>query len=182
MQTCCQRYSRQFHQRHQSTGQLWARRFRACLLADDTALLAAIAVCERTWKHRQDQQYPPVNSADSDLSLTELTGNSPRSASTHYSCPLVVLPDGQAVPADTAPISWLGSVPDEARDAQDLLLDQVSETSLLEYEQALFHGWCLGLSESLHEVSARLGRPSGRGRSRQIRELDDEWGLCGLLG
>ena len=43
MQTLAQRYSRAYHQRNGGRGSIWGERYRACLLADDSAVLAAIA-------------------------------------------------------------------------------------------------------------------------------------------
>ena len=44
--TFAQRSSRAWHRRHGGRGPLWAGRYRSCLLADDTALLAAVAWVE----------------------------------------------------------------------------------------------------------------------------------------
>jgi hypothetical protein len=65
-------------------------------------------------------------------------------------------------------------------------LDRFSATMRTEhlsmYGEAIQHGWALGRPESLTDVLTRLGRGQGRGRSRSLRDLSDELGLCGVWG
>lgn len=166
MQTLAQRYSRGYHQRNGGRGSIWGERYRACLLADDSAVLAAIAFLHS----HQDQA----------LRLAPLHGDelgpfiSPS--------PLREVAAGVITPTDEAP---LGTHPPAAETWPVLLadfLDGLDDDSRNDYGHALRHGWALGRPESLVPSLSRMSRSSGRGRSRQIHELNDDLGLCGLWG
>jgi hypothetical protein len=158
MQTLAQRYSRAYHARHGGRGHLWRERYHACLLADDSALIAAWAWLHRCGRHHGQLSRP----------FTPL--------------PLRQLPDGSAVAADEAPF---GLPPPPAHVGTELaqhLADNLTGDDLAMYGQALNRSWCLGRPESLVEAQARLGRDVGRGRSRRRHELNDQLGLCGVWG
>ena len=167
MQTLAQRSSAAWHRRHGTRGHLWAGRYRACLLADDAALLVACACCERLpgavqgsgRTQGRDEEPPPL--------LAPL--------------PIRSLPDGLVIPADEAQLGLPHPLPDAEGQLMHEFVAQI-ESALPSYVQALRHGWALGRPESLTDCVGRLGRSSGRGRSRQVRELDDELGLCGVWG
>ncbi len=170
MQTLLQRFSREWNRRHTSRGHLWAGRYRACLLADDHALLAAVAWLEDPQLHRESRV---VSSADARGSGARI--------------PLAPLPirrgpDGSLFTADESP-PGLSPMTDE--DGRRGFLDYVAElppADIAAYGAALSTGWALGRPESLSGLLSRIGRSGGRGRSRQLRELDDQLGLCGVWG
>ncbi|MDA3960455.1 MAG: hypothetical protein PF961_06670 [Planctomycetota bacterium] len=168
MQTLAQRYSRDYHRRHGGRGTLWAGRYRACLLADDAAVLAAVV-----WLEHEASALAPAASSRHRQRLGQ-----PRLAP----LPLRALPDGSMMPADEAPLDMPPPSPTEADRLLGELVDELSDATLATYGAALSRGWCLGRPESLAEPLSRLGRTAGRGRSRQLRELDDELGLCGVWG
>ena len=164
MQCLGQRFAHRSHARHGSRGHFWAGRYRNCLLADDAALLASIAWLERPGAassacHRGGDRPPRLSRL-----------------------PLRVLPGGLAVPADEAQLGFPPPAPTDEHQAFQAFCQELDEDSLRSYGQALTRGWALGRPESLTESLDRLGRSSGRGRSRQIRELEDWQGLCGLWG
>lgn len=167
MQTLAQRTSQAWHRRHGTRGHLWAGRYRACLLADDAALLVACACCERL----PGAVVASGRTGDAD-------DNPPP-----YLAPLPIrsLPGGMMVPADEAQLGLPHPLPDAEGQLMPEFVAQI-ESALPSYMHALEHGWALGRPESLTECVGRLGRTSGRGRSRQVRELDDELGLCGVWG
>lgn len=165
MQTLAQRYSREFHQRQGGRGSIWADRYRSCLLADDTAVLAAL-----TWIHAQpDTQLAaaPLGSSHKHPLLT--------------ASPLREVAQGVLVATDEAP---LGTLPPNASTWPQLLeqfFDGLQDNPD-HYTRALTRGWALGRPESLVPSLSRMSRSSGRGRSRQLHELNDELGLCGIWG
>lgn len=170
MQTLLQRFSRDWNRRHGRTGHLWAGRFRSCLLADDAALLACVAWLEDPASHGQP------------TCATSAGRSSAQAALTLANLPLRLAPDGSLFPADDAA---MGMTP-PAEDALPGLFRDFARSltagDLTAYGAALSAGWALGRPESLSETVARLGRTTGRGRSRQLRELDDRLGLCGVWG
>jgi len=169
MQTLLQRLSREWNRRHHRRGSLWARRYRACLLADDSAVLAAIAWIEEelgasallTSRHIRHDAHPTLRLA---------------------APPLRIGPDNQWFPADEGP----PGIPPPANDDLRLWLDRIaSELGAAHrraYGEALQHGWALGRPESLTDPLSRLSRGTGRGRSRRLRQLADDLGLCGVWG
>lgn len=169
MQTFLQGFSRAWNLRHDMRGSIWGRRYRACLLADDAALLAAIAWCEEHERTEAVRSSHSLHTASPD----PVTLAPP---------PLRVGPDDQLFPADYSPP---GLPPPPAHEVQ-AWLDRFSATirndHLSMYGEAIQHGWALGRPESLTDVLTRLGRSHGRGRSRSLRDLSDELGLCGVWG
>jgi hypothetical protein len=169
MQTLLQRLSRDWNRRHGSVGSLWARRYRACLLADDAALLAAIA-----WVEEELGPSALVSSRTLRRSASSLL----RLAIP----PLRIGPDRQWFPADEG----LPGVPPPANDDLHHWLARIAAELGPEhrraYGDALQHGWALGRPESLTGPLARLSRVTGRGRSRRLRHLADDLGLCGVWG
>lgn len=171
MQTLLQRFSRDWNRRHGTAGHLWAGRFRSCLLADDAALLACVAWLEDDASHPRPARATSAgrgNDAAAPLALANL--------------PLRLAPDGSLFPADDAA---MGMTPPAEDLLPALFLDfarSLTAGDLAAYGAALSAGWALGRPESLSETVARLGRSAGRGRSRQLRELDDRLGLCGVWG
>jgi hypothetical protein len=169
MQTFLQGFSRAWNSRHGMRGSIWGRRYRACLLADDAALLAAIAWCE---DHHRDQVIRTSHN---------LHGSSPMPVAL-AAPPLRVGPGDTMFPADYCP-PGLSPPPETEIQAW---LDRFSATMRSEhihmYGEAIQHGWALGRPESLTDVLTRLGRGQGRGRSRSLRDLSDELGLCGVWG
>ena len=164
MQTLLQRMSRARNRRHASRGAIWAGRYRACLVADDAALLAAIAFIE-------GDLAPTAVASSRD-------GRGPRVANP----PLRVGPDGKWYPADECPP---GLPPPAADDRQAWIARIAAELGpehRRAYGEALAHGWALGRPESLTGPLARLSRGPGRGRSRTLRHLADDLGLCGVWG
>lgn len=170
MQTFLQRFSREWNRRHASRGHLWSGRYRACLLADDHALLAAVAWVEDAHLHRTVRvlSSAEAHGPEASLPLTPL--------------PIRRGPDGSLFTADESP-PGLPPLTDE--DGRAGFLDYVAElppADLAAYGVALNAGWALGRPESLSGLISRIGRRGGRGRSRQLRELDDRLGLCGVWG
>ncbi len=171
MQTLLQRFSRDWNKRHSRRGHLWASRYRACLLADDLALLASVAWAELIPKPRTTFVATSASMsvvAETPIGLTPL--------------PLRLGPDGSWYTADESPP---GLTP--LRDAQVNALfttfaQGISPQDLTRYGTALCHGWAFGRPDSLSQTVSRLSRVGGRGRSRQIHDLDDQLGLCGVWG
>jgi putative transposase len=170
MQTLLQRFSRDWNRRHGTTGHLWAGRFRSCLLADDAALLACVAWLEDTASHGQTASATSAGRGEdpSPLALANL--------------PLRLAPDGSLFPADDAAMGMTPPAEDTLPGLFLCFARSLSAGDLAAYGAALSAGWALGRPESLSETVARLGRSTGRGRSRQLRELDDRLGLCGVWG
>lgn len=167
MQTLLQRYSRGYHRRHGGSGHLWAGRYRASLLADDAALLAAVA-----WLEAEiGAKLPPQASSHANRAGT------PQLAPV----PLRRGPGGEALPADEAMPGMTPFPQDEVAAALAGFADSLAEDRG-SYGDALARAWALGHPEALSETLARLGRSSGRGRSRQLRELDDQLGLSAIWG
>jgi len=170
MQTLLQRFSRDWNRRHSSRGHLWSGRYRACLLADDNALLAAVAWVEDEHLHRATRVVSSVGGriAHAPVPLSPL--------------PIRRGPDGSLFTADESPP---GLPPLTDQDGRTGFRDYVAElppNDLAAYGIALSNGWALGRPESLSGLLSRIGRSGGRGRSRQLRELDDRLGLCGVWG
>jgi hypothetical protein len=170
MQTLLQRFSREWNRRHGSRGHLWAGRYRACLLADDNALMAAVAWVEDAHLHRASRV---LSSADG------RQGPAP--------VPLAPLPirrgpDGSLFPADESPPGLPPLTDEDGRAGFRDYVAQLPSDDLAAYGIALTQGWALGRPESLSGLLSRIGRSGGRGRSRQLRELDDRLGLCGVWG
>ncbi len=170
MQTLLQRFSREWNRRHTSRGHLWSGRYRACLLADDHALLAAVAWVEDDQLHRSTRV---ISSADG------------RSA--HAPVPLAPLPirrgpDGSLFAADESPPGLSPLTDEDGRIGFRDYVMALPPNDLAGYGVALSNGWALGRPESLSDLLSRIGRSGGRGRSRQLRELDDRLGLCGVWG
>ena len=166
MQTLSQRYSRSYHSRHQGKGSIWASRYRACLLADDTALLASIAYLRSMQK--QAVRMAPILGDDHGPSINP--------------SPLREVATGVITPTDEAPLGTHPPAAEEWPVLLDSFLEGISPDCYDDYRQALEHGWALGRPESLVPSLARMSRPSGRGRSRQLHDLNDDLGLCGLWG
>jgi hypothetical protein len=172
MQTLLQRYSRSVNRRTGRRGHVWSGRYRACLLADDLGLLASVAWIEATTHHKTIS-----SSATWRQSSQQIQNNVTLSP-----LPLRLGPDGMWFTADESPP---GLPP--LRDAQvDGLFAAFTKglpaADMIHYGQALEHGWAFGRPESLSQTIARLSRPSGRGRSRSVHDLDDALGLCGVWG
>lgn len=165
MQTLLQRCSRAWNRRRAGRGRIWSSRYRACLLADDAAVLAASAWIEgraATCSSRGMRAAPaPVQLAPP---------------------PLRIAPDGSWLPSDEAPPGLAPPDGGEADDRIAAMAAALPPNAGRSYEAALLHGWALGRAESLTESLARLGRGPGRGRSRALRDLQDELGLCGVWG
>ena len=170
MQTLLQRFSREWNRRHESRGHLWAGRYRACLLADDNALLAAIAWVESEQLH-QDTRV--LSSADSRSGLPPVP---------LASLPIRRGPDGSLFTADESPPGLSPLTSRDGRLGFREFVAQLPPADLAAYGAALSNGWALGRPESLSGLLSRIGRSGGRGRSRQLRELDDRAGLCGVWG
>ncbi|MBA3709502.1 MAG: hypothetical protein H0W83_11870 [Planctomycetes bacterium] len=170
MQTLLQRYSRDRNRRHGTRGRLWASRYRSTLIADDRSLLAAIAWLE---------DAAPALSA---ISSSRDARSSSRAPLTLAAPPLRIGPGEFLFPADESPP---GCPPPLAPDHAACLRRfsaGISENARVAYGHALRSGWALGRPESLGGVLQRLARVNGRGRSRRLRELDDDLGLCGVWG
>jgi hypothetical protein len=172
MQTLLQRASRDWNRRHGSRGHLWAGRYRATLLADDRALLAAQTCLE-------------------DALVAEIPAGTPVPAVRSLGAPVLSLAgpvlrlaaNGFVFPADEAPPACAPPPADTAAEHLARFLATVPAASRAVYAHALDHGWALGRPESLRAVLARLARSgAGGGRGRILRDLDDEWGLCGVWG
>jgi hypothetical protein len=170
MQTLLQRYSRDWNRRHRGAGHLWAGRYRACLLADDAALLAAVVWMEDESLHKHPALASSRALHDGAAPLT-LAG-----------VPLRLGPGDSLFTTDESPP---GLAPPPEGDNQhwlDRFAHILNATDRTAYGRALGCGWALGRPDSLSETIARLGRSSGRGRSRKLRDLDDQLGLCGVWG
>ncbi len=164
MQTLLQRMSRARNRRHGTRGAIWAGRYRSCQLADDAALLAAIAWIEG------DLAPTAVASSRNDR-IPRLT-----------TPPIRVGPDGKWYPADECPPGLAAPEADERQRWIARVVDELGPEHRRTYGEALMHGWALGRPESLTGPLARLGRGPGRGRSRSLRHLADDLGLCGVWG
>lgn len=164
MQTLLQRLARRHNQLHGARGSIWARRYRACLLADDAATLVASLWCE----------------ADATVASSrgESAGAPPLRLATP---PIRIGPDERWYTTDEGSP---GLLPPPAEDRALWLMRIAAEIAedLPAYRQALEHGWALGRSESLTGALQRLGRDTGRGRSRRPHDLNDALGLCGIWG
>ena len=170
MQTLLQRYSRDWNRRNQGSGHLWASRYRACLLADDAALLAAVVWVEDESLHERPALASSRGQHDGTSAMV-LSG-----------LPLRLGPGDSLFTTDESPP---GLAPPPESDNQRWLERFAFHLSAIDrraYGRALACGWALGRPDSLSETIARLGRSSGRGRSRQLRDLDDQLGLCGVWG
>jgi hypothetical protein len=165
MQTMLQRFARDWNARRRRTGSMWSRRFRAVVLADDCALLAAT-----TWIERR---------AGASSSRGQHDLGAPVALS---SPPLRVGPGDFICPTDDAPPGCSPPPAGESDRCLERFAQTVSSPSLEAYGRALAQGWALGRAESLTGVLARLGRGGGRGRGRRLRDLGDELGLCGVWG
>jgi hypothetical protein len=170
MQTLLQRFSREWNRRHASRGRLWAGRFRAALLADDRALLAAIAWIEDE-RHVEHSLASSRNAHGSGAEPIQLAPP-----------PLRIGPDDFIFPADESPPSCAPPVGHDHDRWLERFAAGVSHTARAAYGRALRSGWALGRPESLASVLAKLARGDGRGRGRKLRELDDDLGLCGVWG
>jgi hypothetical protein len=165
MQAALQRFTRDSNQRHGRRGSLWAGHYRSLLLADDRALLAALCRIE---------------------SASGLTSqgchDQPRAILTLAPPPLRTGPGDFLCPADEAPPGCFP--PPEGTIGQYLgrFAAAISPQAGAAHGRALAAGWALGRPESLGGVISQLGRAHGRGRMRQVRDLDDELGLCGVWG
>lgn len=167
MQTLLQRLARQRNRLHDGRGSIWARRYRACLLGDDSAVLIASAWCDYvdTANVLRGSQGQPAGENPINLAAP----------------PLRIGHDGDWYPGDD---SFPGLMPPMGAD-RAMWLRRVAEEHVLGhtiYNHALEHGWALGRPESLTGALQRLGREHGRGRSRRVHELDDQIGLCGIWG
>jgi hypothetical protein len=176
MQTLLQRASRDWNRRHGARGHLWSGRYRAALIADDRALLAAQA-----WL--QDPGEQPG------LLAVGLTSGGERADPVRRDLPALAAPalrlaaNGFVFPADEAPPACAPPPADSAAGHLERFLATVPADARAAYGNALNHGWALGRPESLRAALARLARtPGGGGRSRALRDLDDDWGLCGVWG
>lgn len=168
MKSLNQGYSRAYHQRHGGRGSIWAERYRSCLLADDTAIIACMSWIDTQQGHIV--KYPNSPSKQH----TALPLISP--------APLREVAQKVIIPSDEAP---LGTVPPLAEEWPLLLQDffhGISNESRDIYATAISKGWALGKAESLVPCLSQLSRSEGRGRSRQLRDLNDDLGLCGVWG
>jgi hypothetical protein len=168
MQTLAQRFSRDWNRRHGHRGHLWAGRYRACLLADDAALLAAVAWCEDQGRQGTIATSQGLHGSNRRPQLAAL--------------PLRLAPGDLVLPSDESPP---GCAPIPDQDMQpcfDRFCAGLLPSCRIAYGLALTRGLALGRPESLSETLARLGRATGRGRSRKLRDLDDHQGLCGVWG
>jgi len=170
MQTLNQGFSRRFHRRHGGRGSIWEGRYHSCLLADDSALLAAVSWIEEGLPARTRcvHRSRDPRAADGILRLNPL--------------PLRELPGGMVLPGDRAPLGAKSALPGEEGQLLERSRMGLSTTSLQTYGRAIRRAWALGQPESLTDAADRLGRQRGRGRHRRLHELDDEWGLCGIWG
>jgi len=164
MQTLLQRLSRTWNRRHGRRGAIWAGRYRACLIADDAALLAAIAWFE------------------GDLARDAVASSRDPHGPLLTTPPLRIGPDGKWYPADESPPGMPPPPAGERRAWIDRIAKELGPDHRHAYGEAMAHGWALGRPESLTGPLARLGRGPGRGRSRSLRHLDDDLGLCGVWG
>lgn len=165
MQSLAQRFSRAWHQAHGGRGSIWAERYRACLLADDSALLAAVCAVERLPACR-------VSRLDRSQARTPRLGT----------LPLTRAIDGGLWVTDEAPLGSIAIPREEVPTALAEFAAEIDASSQRAHQDALERSWALGRPESLVDACARLGRASGRGRHRRLHELDDSLGLCGVWG
>jgi len=165
MQTALQRFTRDSNQRHGRRGGLWAGHYRSTALADDRSLLAALCWTESA---------PGLTSHGCHDQPRAVIGLAPP--------PLRTGPGDFLCPADEAPPGCF-PVP-EGTIGQYLarFAASISAEAGQAHGRALATGWALGRPESLGGVISQLGRARGRGRMRQVRDLDDELGLCGVWG
>jgi len=171
MQTLTQRFSMEHHRRRGGQGHLWAGRYRACLLADDTALLAVVSWLERVAAATQPAERSSGSrrrGGDASPALAPL--------------PLRATPGDEVVPADDSTMALPPPTAEKECELLDRFAGTLNAENLASYGAAVDKAWTIGRPESLAEALARLGRQSGRGRSRRLRELDDELGLCGVWG
>lgn len=167
MQTLLQRAARAWNTRHQRRGSVWAPRFRSVVLADDCAVLAAT-----TWIERR-----------MGVGATTSRGRHDAPGTVTLAPPPVRLgPREFLFPTDEAPPGCSPPAPGEAEQALARFAQSCSSAAVEAHGRALAHGWALGRPESLAGVLAGLARSGGRGRSRRLRDLEDELGLCGVWG
>jgi hypothetical protein len=167
MQTLLQRYGRERNRHRGARGRLWAARYRAALLADDCAVLAAT-----TWLERE-LSAPAVASSRAPAGHDPVTLAAP---------PLRIGPDDFIFPADEAPPGCTPPGSGSQLDCLARFADAIAPEARAAHGRALRGGWALGRPESLAGVMSQLQRPAGRGRERKLRDLDDELGLCGVWG
>jgi len=160
MQVLLQRYGRERHERTGGSGRQWAHRYRAVLLSDDRALLAISgAVVGQATALWTSLMPGPVR-----LASLPLRGEG-----------------ALTMPADEAP----PGMPPASLDPLGIAAARVTGPPAdlaRTYAQAMRQAWAIGQPESLHEVLARLGRATGKGRRRRLHELDDALGLCAVWG
>ena len=165
MQTVLQRFTRDSNQRHGRSGALWAGHYRSTALADDRSLLAALH-----WIESAPGQSS-FGCHDLAPALVDLAPPPLRTGPGDFLCP-----------ADEAPPGCF-PVPEGTIDQHLLRFSAaISVEAGQAHGRALAAGWALGRPESLGGVISQLGRTRGRGRMRQVRDLDDELGLCGVWG
>ena len=103
-------------------------------------------------------------------------------ASASASRPCAWIPSGAVFPADETPLA----LPPPDRDTLSELWTRWcadrDEDDQPCWDAAMPLAWAIGRPESLTEAVTRLGRQSGRGRRRRIRDLGDSLGLCGIWG
>jgi len=189
MQTVLQRYSRDWNQRRGRCGSIWAGRYRACLLADDAALLAAMAWLEDDCATASDavmssrgRHSPDATAEAAPVASLRLATGAGLLPVRLAAPPLRVSPDGTWFPTDEAPPGLAPPPEHEVQAWLDRLSAALGPDCRMRYGAALRQGWALGRPESLTDVLARLGRNQGRGRSRCRRDLQDDLGLCGVWG
>ncbi len=170
MQTFLQRLARAHNARAGTTGSIWAARYRACLLADDAAICAAIAAVGR----RENDATLVAHSADRSADAPGEPMLSPP--------PFTATPAGEIIFADEAPRGLVARPATADGAVLSQLLDEFESPDLEAYNDALQRGWALGRPESLTDALARLDRGGGRGRRRQRHELFDSLGLCAVWG
>jgi len=165
MQTALQRFTRDSNQRHGCRGGLWAGHYRSTALADDRSLLAALSWIESA---------PGLTSqGNHDL---------PREVLSLAPPPLRTGPGDFLCPADEAPPGCFPVPEGTIGQYLQRFAGTISVAAGQAHGRALAAGWALGRPESLGGVISQLGRTRGRGRMRQVRDLDDELGLCGVWG
>lgn len=163
MQILQQYSSRAINRLTGNRGTIWAQRYRACLLADDAALIAAII-----WLHRSPGQQQDSHHAPSTL---------------HISPPPVGQLSAEALSfGDEIPRNLAMTIPDDAVSTMHGLIASWDDDDVTSYGDALSHGWAIGRPESLIEATDRLGRRSGRGRRRRYHDLVDRLGLGVIKG
>ena len=168
MQTLLQTASRELRKACGGPGTWWTPRYRSCLLSDDSALIAAVLAME--------------DAEGSLMASREHRGGAGEQLPQLATLPLCLMPDGEVLPRDITPMGIKPPPPGQDHSLLSDCLEQGAEDHTPIYAKALRQAWALGRPESLTESMARLGRSSGRGRSRRIRELEDDWGLCGVWG